>query len=87
MTLTRLVDGVRRDMTPGEEAAHLAHQAAWKQRQEATQYRTDRRKAYQKQLGITGDQLDMIWTALENVGSTDPAIAKIAAIKSEFPKP
>ena len=74
-------------LSPEEVAQREAESRKLEQEQAATQHIRNRQNAYVTRIGTADDQLGMIWGALENLGSTAPEIAVIAAIKAEFPKP
>ena len=86
-TPTRNTSEGRFLLTAQEIARKQAQVLASQKERAATQYKRDRIAAYMNRIGTADDQLDMIWKALEDLGSTHATIAIIAAIKSEFPKP
>ncbi len=88
MTRYKLVNGERIAFTAEEEAARDAEEAAIDAEeaaaaieQAATQYITDRRKAY----GSIEEQLDMIYWDKKN--GTNKWVEAIDKVKSDHPKP
>lgn len=78
MPLHRMENGVKVDMTPEEEAAHLADQAVLTAAINSTQWARNRMKAYLS----FGEQLDDLY----HLGY-DGWKAKITAVKELYPKP
>ena len=80
MSLHKMVDGVRVEMTPEEEAAIRAEWSANDAKQAATAYIENRRGEYPP----IGDQLDALWKGGQ---AQQDMLEKVMAVKAKYPKP
>lgn len=86
MTLHKLVNGTRIEMSPEEEAAIKAEWAANEAKQKARAWLDGRIKDYPS----ISDQLDMLWHELDVYGTIEkagPWYKAIEAVKNKYPKP